>query len=665
MLINLKKRNVYLVDLGTGTDRNLLPLGIGFLSSYCKKFPEIREEFNIELRFLRTGTKEMVDSFDDPVLVGISCYMWNFNASMALARLVKQRFPNCIIVGGAYSMPNITSRIEPFVKAHPYIDVMVHGEGEIVLSSLLLNILAEKDFSTIDGITFRQLDSPGGYIQTRQRTEGIELDDIPSPFLNGEFDQFIKQDRDKITGMIWETSRDCPYSCTFCAWGKTDGKSIRKFNLDRLFEELEWVSRNKISYMASSDANFGIFYERDLQIANKISKLHKDTGYPKHLTWSWAKNSNEKVMRIADVFREAGVNARVLISMQSFDKNVGKVIKRRNMASDRFESVKKMYHRRNLPTMTEMILGLPVETFKGWRGGLEAVMSNGLTDRFQVYLCCIIDGSEMAEQDYIEKYSLETRKCINAMERMIPDPLASPEEEEIVVSTSTMPLDDWKKAYILTYTAVALFNFPLIFFVINFLHQRFNRERIEFIEYLIHEVFNSPNFSPRLSLGLNHLKNQQESILLNGDKLTKMPQLGGVASPPGEAAAIIFLEDADSFYGEIREIVLRYCEKNKFSLPAELLDELILYQRIRIPTWPIPNNKTHHFEYNIPDYFHSLVSQDEPVSIKKLPMQLSVKIQENKSRDEVDFARNRIIGSYNLEMYEVEYELLCEEVEVV
>ena len=97
MLLNSKKRDVYLVDLGTGTDRNLLPLGIGFLSSYCNKFPEIREQFNIELRFLRTGTKEMVDSFDDPVLVGISCYMWNFNASMALARLVKQRFPNCII----------------------------------------------------------------------------------------------------------------------------------------------------------------------------------------------------------------------------------------------------------------------------------------------------------------------------------------------------------------------------------------------------------------------------------------------------------------------------------------------------------------------------------------------------------------------------------------
>ncbi|SVE17987.1 uncharacterized protein METZ01_LOCUS470841, partial [marine metagenome] len=61
VLLNSKKPNVYLVDLGTGTDRNLLPLGIGFLSSYCNKFPEIREQFNIELRFLRTGTKEMVD----------------------------------------------------------------------------------------------------------------------------------------------------------------------------------------------------------------------------------------------------------------------------------------------------------------------------------------------------------------------------------------------------------------------------------------------------------------------------------------------------------------------------------------------------------------------------------------------------------------------------
>ena len=94
--------------------------------------------------------------------------------------------------------------------------------------------------------------------------------------------------------------------------------------------------------------------------------------------------------------------------MQSFNKNVGKVIKRRNMATDRFESVKKMYHRRNLPTMTEIILGLPVETFDSFRKGLDEVMSNGLTDRFQVYLCCIIDGSEMADPSYLEKYDIKT-----------------------------------------------------------------------------------------------------------------------------------------------------------------------------------------------------------------------------------------------------------------
>ena len=358
----IKKRNVYLVDLGSGTSRNFLPLGIGFLSSYCNKFPEIREQYNIELRFLRAHAKEIVDSFDNPAVVGLACYMWNFNASMSLARLVKQRFPNCLVVGGAYSVPNIPSRIEPFIKAHPYIDVMISGEGEVSFSSLLLNILEGKDFSTINGITFRQLESPGGYITTPKRTDGIELDEIPSPFLNGTFDPLLKKHREQMTGMVWETSRDCPYSCTFCAWGKTEGKSIRKFNLDRLFEELEWVSRNKFSYMTSSDANFGIFYERDMQIAEKVAQLHQDTGFPKRLTWSWAKNSNEKVMRIADVFREGGVHATVLLSMQSFSKTVGKVIKRRNIASDRFESIKKMYHRRNLPTMTELILGLPAET---------------------------------------------------------------------------------------------------------------------------------------------------------------------------------------------------------------------------------------------------------------------------------------------------------------
>ena len=45
------KRNVYLVDLGTGTSRNLLPLGIGLIGSYCNSIPEIRENYNIDLAF--------------------------------------------------------------------------------------------------------------------------------------------------------------------------------------------------------------------------------------------------------------------------------------------------------------------------------------------------------------------------------------------------------------------------------------------------------------------------------------------------------------------------------------------------------------------------------------------------------------------------------------
>jgi hypothetical protein len=304
--------------------------------------------------------------------------------------------------------------------------------------------------------------------------------------------------------------------------------------------------------------------------------------------------------------------------------------------------------------MTEIILGLPVETFASFRKGLDEVMSNGLTDRFQVYLCCIIDGSEMADPSYLEKYDIKTRKCFIGMERVIPDPLASLEEEEIVVSTSTMPLGDWKKTYTLTYATVALFNFPLAFFVINFLHQRFDVERIAFIEYLISEVFSNPSSYPRLSLGLNHLTRQQESILENGDKLTRLPQIGGVAAPPGEAAAILFLEGLESFYSELKKIILNYCRKNELELSEDLLEEIILYQKIRIPTWPIPVSKTHFFEYNIPEYFYSLLNEDEVVPIVKSPTQLEVLIPESKAKNAVDFAQNRIIGSYNLETYEVE-----------
>ena len=651
--VTTSKRNAYLVDLGTGTDRNLLPLGIGLISSYCNSILEIRENYNIDLRFLRVAPKEFVNSLEKPVVVGFACYAWNFNASISMAWSLKQKFPKCQIVFGAYSVPSTTSRMETFFKKHPYVDTLVHNEGELTFANLLLSFVQGRPLSTVQGISYRCSDVPEGYIMNSKREESIQLDSIPSPFLSGTFDALMRRSHDQITGIIWETSRDCPYPCTFCAWGKTDGKSIRKFNLDRLYDELDWMGRNKIVYVSGSDANFGMFYQRDLEIAEKVVKVHRDTGFPRVLNMMWAKNSNEKVMRIADALREGGLNARLLISVQSFSKEVGNAVKRSNISSSRFVELKKMYHHRNQSTLTEIILGLPMESYETFRAGLERVMEASLTDHFLIYPCCIIDGTEMAEPDYLEKYKIETRKVGIGLERVKYDPMACREQDEIVVATSTLPLGDWKRAYVFGFSTLALYNFPLTFFVVNYLHQTFGIDRAQFFEFLISETASKEALYPRLSIGINHIRKQYKSILDNKNKLFAMPQLRGLSVPPADGALILFLEDSNVFYDDIQRVTKNFCKTNNHELPLELLEEIVLYQKIRIPVWPIPKRRKYSFSYNIPKYFQSLLHEDKPVSIKRSATQLEVIIPKTDVKDSVDFVKNRVFGSYKLETYKV------------
>ena len=56
---------------------------------------------------------------------------------------------------------------------------------------------------------------------------------------------------------------------------------IRKFPLDKVFAELEWIAKNNMDYVTIADANFGVFYERDMAITNRLVELPSKYGFPK------------------------------------------------------------------------------------------------------------------------------------------------------------------------------------------------------------------------------------------------------------------------------------------------------------------------------------------------------------------------------------------------
>lgn len=647
------KRNVYLVDLGTGSNLNLLPLGIGLIASYGRSIPELDSAYDFHLRFLRDSTDEFVASLDQPVVAGFACYVWNIKATLTHARATKEAYPDAQIVVGGSSVPKRADRIQEFLVAHPWVDVLVHGEGEFTFAELLRSLANGGELKQVESLTIRDPESDAGFLTTPRRARVHDLNEIPSPFLNGMFDDLMDKHGDRVTGVVLETNRGCPYACSFCDWGNADVSKIKRIGVDRTFAEFDWVAKNKIGYAYIADANFGIFYEHDLKLARHIAERSRSTGFPKFMGITWAKNSNERVVTIAKQLADAGIRVGVTLAAQSFNKDTLSAIRRRNIKQEYLPTLQNLFHERGIVTYTDLILGLPEETSESFTAGLEKVMTMSEEHHWIVHLCNILENTEMAEPEYLETYKIETRTCAVTMTMRTLDEETVPEEEDIVVGTSTMPLDEWRDIYVISYLCTGMHNLRMAFFIMNFLRHEFGCTHTEFIQFVINESRRAGEF-PVIARCVGHLENQREMIIDGGERISPMAELGGYLASPQEAVLAVALDHCSELYEELAQIARNFCRHNGYDVAEEILDEVVAYQKARVSQWQEPQTIRYEFEHNIPQFFDALTNDLSVPSIHRQISEMDVIVPQSPAVDKCDFARLRTRGGRYTDLYDVE-----------
>lgn len=387
--------NVYLVqpnfNFGPGNNPEYyLPYSIAILWSYAYQFDVIKNNYTLsELLFYRENIDQVLDRLDNPSVIAFSCYVWNWNYNKELARRVKEKFPKCLIVFGG---PNVTDK--PFQKLffqqHRYVDCIINGEGEYSFKELL------EDYANSEPIK---------KIYTSSRIE--DLSTIPSPYLTGVFDNIIENNPNIGWHMTFETNRGCPFACTFCDWGSLTYSKIKKFDYDRVISELHWGVKNQIVFLFIADANFGIFVERDMQIATEIAKLMKETGYPPHVNVNWNKNAKSNIVKLGKVLGSRGLT----VAIQSLNDQTLEEIKRKNMDVSDLSKLLPECEKEQLPVYTELILGMPYETKITWRDGHYKLLDYNQHAMLDIYLTMLLENSELNSQEQIDKHRI---KLINA-----------------------------------------------------------------------------------------------------------------------------------------------------------------------------------------------------------------------------------------------------------
>ena len=363
-----------------------LPYSVGVLWSYAKQNSVIKENVSrVEWVFKRDPLDVVIEQLKECSVVFFSIYVWNKNYCYKLAKQLKELRPNIITVFGGPELPHKNKNL--FLD-HPYIDTIVIGEGEQSVNDILLNVIAGQPVPKI--------------IQSSR----IRDLDFPSPYLDGSFDDLMQQHTDIEWMPTLETDRGCPYKCTFCDWGSLTASKVVKFGLERVFAELEWFSSKKLPFLTMTNANFGIFRERDMLIAEKIVELSKTKGYPTGISVSYAKNSNADVFEIVKKFKEANIQTGFILSLQTTTDKVLENIKRTNMDVNDIAEIAEYGRQLQLPIFTEIIMGLPGETVESWKATVEKVLESNLHNGVDLFFLQLLENAPMMQD--VDQYNIKT-----------------------------------------------------------------------------------------------------------------------------------------------------------------------------------------------------------------------------------------------------------------
>jgi len=420
--------------------QNYLPYSIACLQSYARSRLPPGEFSFLPMIYKRLPVSEIVGRLDSADVIGFSTYVWNAQISLEAARRIKVHHPDRLVIFGG---PHVPDHAESFLRDHPFVDLVVHNEGEKTFVELL-NRFPRRDWSGLRGVSY--IDSAGHFVRGAPVERMRDLEELPSPFLNGVFDDLIAGNPDEQWIGLWETNRGCPFQCTFCDWGSATAGKVTKFGFDRLRRELEWFAGREVKYIFVCDANFGI-QRRDVDIAEAVADIRRRTGFPHGFSVQNTKNATERAYQTQKILADARLNKGVALSMQSLDPATLKNIKRDNISLETYFELARRFTADNVETYSDIILGLPGETYDSFCAGVDKLIRLGQHNRVQFNNLTILPNAEMGNPDYLGKFGMVTVRSeiinIHGTREEMPDDV--PEVQDLVISTASLPPEDWRK----------------------------------------------------------------------------------------------------------------------------------------------------------------------------------------------------------------------------
>lgn len=580
------------------------PYTAAALSAYAFDNEHIKNNYELkEIFFLRDSKKVFLDKIESPDVAAFSTYMWNYEFNKALAKSIKEKYPACTVIFGGHSIAPGDS----FLEECPDADFAIHGEGEEAFTRLLLSVIGKDDYKDIPGISYRDngkvITTPSAPVPTEKEIN------YPSPYLEGYFDKILEEHKDVYFMGLIETSRGCPYSCAYCDWSNMKSK-IRTVPMEKIKAEIRWMFEHKFIGFGTADSNFG-FFERDEEIIDYIIELNKTYKTLRGFQTSYAKNSNERIFRIGKKLHESGLNRGITLSFQSMNDEVLDIIGRKNIPVSSYKELMNMYNEAGIGTYTELILGLPGETYDSFAQGIEMLLAMGQHNSVYIHNCECLPCSIMAQPSYREKYKIGTSRIL------LNQPHIEDREEEIreysslVTSTFSMSGAEWIRTNLYSFTVQCFHHYGLSEFLAIYLHNEKGVSYKEVYEKIL-EASEDESF-PLLYKIYSFVKNKLQDILdeTKDASFTVADRcFGNVRWGFEEYIFLKAVYEYEELSRELNRIFSVYSDGD------EIFSQLLSFQKEMIKC-PDETDKCLHYSYDFTSYFKDVFKGLLPALQKK------------------------------------------------
>lgn len=278
-----------------------------------------------------------------PDVLCFSIYIWNLDYVEEIAReFHKISKDTPIWVGG----PEVSYEVETFLEEHPYITGVMIGEGEETFYEVIAHYQNEKtDLSEIKGIAFKD----GDAVVVTPYREIMDMSKIP--FCYDKMEDFSNRI------IYYESSRGCPFSCSYCL--SSVDKTLRFRDLELVKEELLFFINQKVPQIKFVDRTFNCHHEHAMAIWQFV-KDHDNGVTNFHFEISADLINEEELALISDM--RPGL-IQLEIGVQSTNEVTIKEIHRTMKLERLKEVVRKVQSFGNIHEHLDLIAGLPYEDY--------------------------------------------------------------------------------------------------------------------------------------------------------------------------------------------------------------------------------------------------------------------------------------------------------------